>query len=316
MIEKDVLIVGGGPAGSACAGRLRQHGLDTLILDKAEFPRQKPCAGWVTPSLFRVLDILPDDYPNGLTKFTSFQVSIKGINFKLPTRQYAIRRWEFDNWMLDRSEVPHETHQVNAIRLEDDKFIVDETYTAKFIVGAGGTHCPIRRTFFSDTPSAQEPTLIIAKEEEFQFPYRDDRCYLWFFEAGLPGYAWYVPKSGGWLNVGIGGSAAGFKARGETLNQHWDRLVDKLAEMGLVSDYEFHPAGHSYRLRNKQLHGRQGNAFLVGDSLGLATLDMGEGIGPAIQSGILAADAIATGSDYNLASIPKYSFPSLLRLRK
>ncbi len=116
--------------------------------------------------------------------------------------------------------------------------------------------------------------------------------------------------------MGIGGSAAGLKARGETLNQHWDRLVGKLAEMGLVSDYEFHPAGHSYRLRNKQLHGRQGNAFLVGDSLGLATLDMGEGIGPAIQSGILAADAIATGSDYNLASIPKYSFPSLLRLRK
>ncbi len=194
MIEKDVLIVGGGPAGSACARRLRQHGLESLILDKAEFPRQKPCAGWVTPSLFRVLDMMPDDYPNGLTKFTSFQVSIKGIKFKLPTRQYAIRRWEFDNWMLDRSEVRHETHQVNAIRLEDDKFIVDDTYAARFIVGAGGTHCPIRRAFFSDIPTAQEPTLIIAKEEEFQFPYQDDRCYLWFFEAGLPGYAWYVPK--------------------------------------------------------------------------------------------------------------------------
>ncbi len=52
MIQKDVLIVGGGPAGSACAQRLIRHGLDVLILDKAEFPRQKPCAGWVTPALF------------------------------------------------------------------------------------------------------------------------------------------------------------------------------------------------------------------------------------------------------------------------
>ena len=132
----------------------------------------------------------------------------------------------------------------------------------------------------------------------------------------MPGYAWYVPKTGGWLNVGIGGAAAVLKARGESLNRHWDRLVIQLAELELVRDYDFHPLGHSYRLRSMQLNGRQGNAFLIGDSLGLATLDMGEGIGPAIQSGILAADAIATGSDYNLTSIPRYSFPSLLRLRK
>ncbi len=202
------------------------------------------------------------------------------------------------------------------VRHEGDSFVVDDAYTSRFIVGAGGTHCPIRRTFFSDTPTVQEPNLIIAKEEEFQYPIRDIRCHLWFFEDGLPGYAWYVPKTGGWLNVGIGGSAAGLKARGETLNQHWDRLVQKLAKLGLVSDYDFHPAGHSYRLRQKRLHCRQGNAFLVGDSLGLATLDMGEGIDPAIQSGILAADAITTERDYTLNSIPKYSFPSLLRLRK
>jgi menaquinone-9 beta-reductase len=316
MIHKDVLIVGGGPAGSACAGRLRQYSLDALILDKADFPRQKPCAGWVTPALFQALDIIPDDYPNGLTKFSSFQVSIKGIKFKLHTHQYAIRRWEFDAWMLERSGVDHETHQVNVIRKENDKFIVDDRYSARFIVGAGGTHCPVRHTFFSDLPIAQEPTLIIAKEEEFQYSIRDERCHLWFFENGLPGYAWYVPKTGSWLNVGIGGAAAGLKAKGETLNQYWDRLVLQLMEMGLVKDYNFHPAGHSYRLRTKNLKGRQGNALLIGDSLGLATLDMGEGIGPAIQSGILAANSIVTGVDYTLSSIPKYSFPSLLRLRK
>jgi flavin-dependent dehydrogenase len=316
MIEKDVLIVGGGPAGSACAWRLRQHGLDALILDKAEFPRQKPCAGWVTPSLFRALNISPEDYPKGLTQFSSFQVSIKGIKFRLPTRQYAIRRWEFDNWMLARSGVDHEVHQVHVINREDDTFIVDDQYAAKFIVGAGGTHCPVRRAFFSDTPTAKEPTLIVAKEEEFQTPIQDHRCYLWFFEDGLPGYAWYVPKTGGWLNVGIGGAAAGLKKNSQTLNQHWDRLVDKLATMGLVNDHKFHPAGHSYLLRPNPLTGRLGNALLAGDSLGLATLDMGEGIGPAIQSGILAADAIATGGNYSLNSIPKYSFPSLLRLRK
>jgi flavin-dependent dehydrogenase len=61
---------------------------------------------------------------------------------------------------------------------------------------------------------------------------------------------------------------------------------------------------------------RIGNAFLAGDSLGLATLDMGEGIGPAIRSGQLAAEAILSGADYSVASIPRYSFPSLLGIRK
>ncbi len=59
---------------------------------------------------------------------------------------------------------------------------------------------------------------------------------------------------------------------------------------------------------------RKGNAFLVGDAAGLATLDMGEGIGPAIKSGLLAAEAILHGSQYTLAGIPKFSLFSLIRL--
>ena len=45
----DVLIVGGGPAGSSCAWKLGQSGLNVVILDKARFPRHKVCAGWITP---------------------------------------------------------------------------------------------------------------------------------------------------------------------------------------------------------------------------------------------------------------------------
>ena len=49
MDRCDVLIVGGGPAGSTCAGKLRQAGVDVLVIDKQVFPRDKTCAGWVTP---------------------------------------------------------------------------------------------------------------------------------------------------------------------------------------------------------------------------------------------------------------------------
>ena len=47
----DALVVGGGPAGSSCARALERAGLDVVVLDRASFPRDKVCAGWVTPEL-------------------------------------------------------------------------------------------------------------------------------------------------------------------------------------------------------------------------------------------------------------------------
>ena len=64
-------------------------------------------------------------------------------------------------------------------------------------MGAGGTHCPVYQTFFSQSSPRAPGALIVAQEEEFQYDYKDDRCKLWFFENKLPGYAWYVPKKDG-----------------------------------------------------------------------------------------------------------------------
>ena len=70
----DVLIVGGGPAGSSCARQLRRAGLDVLILDKSQFPRDKVCAGWITPQVVEELQIDTRDYEQGrvLQPITSF----------------------------------------------------------------------------------------------------------------------------------------------------------------------------------------------------------------------------------------------------
>ena len=61
----DVLIVGGGPAGTSCARALSRAGMDILLLDKAVFPRDKVCAGWVTPVVFAELEIDPIEYSRG-----------------------------------------------------------------------------------------------------------------------------------------------------------------------------------------------------------------------------------------------------------
>ena len=316
MINTEVLIIGGGPAGSACAWQLTRLGMPCLVLDKAAFPRVKPCAGWVTPEVFRLLEIGPEDYPHGLTRFKSFNISLRGLKFKLPTRQYAIRRIEFDHWLLQRSGADYQQQAVSTIEQDNGRYIIDKQFSSKYLVGAGGTHCPVRRIIFDHGVHDKKSRLIIAKEEEFLYAYEDDACYLWFFEDGLPGYAWYVPKADGYLNVGIGGSAAAMKAKGITLNHYWNLLVEKLETMGLVSNHAYNPLGHSSFLRGQSPQFIEGNAFLIGDALGLSTRDMGEGIGPSIQSGLLAAEAILQNSNYEIKSIPRYSFPSILRLRK
>ena len=316
MIKTDVLIIGGGPAGSACARRLKQNHVASIVLDKTKFPRFKPCAGWVTPQVLRWVGTDMDNYPHGLTEFHCFDISINGFHFKLPTHQYSIRRVEFDAWLLKLAEPEFYLNEVHEIRQEAGEYIVDDCFSAHYLVGAGGTHCPVYQTFFSKSNPKAQDALIVAQEEEFQYNYKDARTKLWFFENKLPGYAWYVPKKDGYVNVGVGGFAGQLKKRSDTLKKHWNLLVRQLEDNGLIYDHLYKPAGHSYFLRQNLPEIRNGNAFLVGDALGLATLDMGEGIGPAIHSGQLAAEAIIHGSEYSVVGIPRYSLPSLVGLRK
>jgi len=316
MIKTDVLIIGGGPAGAACARRLKQAQVRCIVLDKSSFPRFKPCAGWVTPEVLKLVELDTNSYPHRLTKFTSFDVSIHGFKFKLPTHQYSIRRFEFDQWLLQLADPEFHIHHVHEIRLDNGEYMVDDEFSAHYLIGAGGTHCPVYQTFFSKSSPRLQDSLIVAQEEEFQYDVTDARCKLWFFEDKLPGYAWYVPKKDGYVNVGVGGSNEQLKHHGDTLKHHWDLLVKRLEGTGLIYGRGFKPTGHSYYLRQTLPEIRIGNALLVGDALGLATLDMGEGIGPAIQSGQLAAEAILHDTAYSVASIPRYSFPSLLGMRK
>src|SRR5437588_8731130 len=105
----DVLIVGGGPAGSACAWKLRDSGLDVAILDKHIFPRNKVCGGWITPAVLTELEIDPAEYARTrvLQPITGFRTgSMAGpaieTRYGKPV-SYGMRRYEFDDFLLRRS---------------------------------------------------------------------------------------------------------------------------------------------------------------------------------------------------------------------
>ncbi len=256
------------------------------------------------------------NYPHGITHYSHFDVAIGWLKFRMRTDQYAIRRIEFDHWLAQQSGAPILWHEVRSIVRTADGYVIDGEYYARYLVGGGGSYCPVYRHLFRDTPNRAAKRLIIAQEEEFYYSHREESCRLWFFQDHLPGYAWYVPKANNVVNVGVGGSAGRLNANGDNLKRHWRLLVQKLARMGLVSGHDYQPAAHSYYLRQKKTCVQRQCAYLIGDAAGLATYDMGEGIAPAIQSGLLAADAILHGSDYSLDSIGRYSFPSLLGLKR
>lgn len=311
MDRVDVLIVGGGPGGSTCAHALRRAGLDVLIVDAQAFPRTKLCAGWITPSVVRRLGMTAETYPYGMVTFRAMPLEFHGPTsvrrFTLRSTQHSIRRYEFDHWLLERSRARFTRHAVRDIQRRNGTYVVDGRFEARFLVGAGGTHCPVRRLLFADAPRPRD-TQVAALEDEFFYPERDEICRLWFREHGLAGYAWYVPKGQGWLNVGLGAFSAHLGRDRRSLREHWSLLVADLAERGLVRGHAFAPGGHTYYVRAPLQEVQRDTCYLVGDSAGLATRDLGEGIGPAIESGLLAADAILSGRPYKVRRMTKYSY--------
>jgi len=298
----DAVIVGGGPAGSSAAWRLTRGGASVLVLDKECFPRLKLCAGWVTPEVVRDLGIDPSSYPHRFLTFQRMHAHIKGLHLPLKVVQHSIRRFEFDAWLLERSGATVVQHTVRNIQREGGAYVIDGEFRGRYLIGAGGTRCPVYRTLFRDANPRSTELQTVTLEHEFAYDWRDPDCHLWFFDKGLPGYSWYVPKAEGWLNVGVGGMAERMKRSGADIKYHWANLTSMLSR-NLAKGAHYEPAGYSYYLRGNVEVARLEDAFITGDAAGLATRDMCEGIGPAVRSGFAAADAILHGTNYSLRSV-------------
>lgn len=313
----ETIIVGAGPAGSACAWKLKQAGRQVLLLDKASFPRVKLCAGWITSKVMQDLEFTPADYPHALLDLDltiHLPVMQRGFRwFPTSRRDYSIRRVEFDAWLLERSGVECRQHQVrNIVDAGADGFVIDDQFRCRYLVGAGGTGCPVGKQFFASTRDKRKQ--IVTLENEFHYPSRSDQCHLFFFRHGLPGYAWYVPKGDGYVNIGVGGLARFLKGRhARNIHQHWRLLMDDLVALQLLDHAtasDLQASGHPYYLNSLSGDLCRGNCQIIGDAAGLASIDLGEGIGPAIESALLAAQYILQQHPYQRAVIDRYSLQS------
>ena len=312
MRSVEVLIIGGGPAGSSAAWKLRRAGRDVLLLDRERFPRLKLCAGWITPEVVADLGMDVRAYPHSLITYPRLRMHFGRLQVPVPCVQHSIRRFEFDAWLLERSGVEVLEHNVRQIVPDGEGYLIDDALRCRYLIGAGGTRCPVYRTLFRELNPRAGELQLVTLEHEIRYDWQERDCHLWFFGHRLPGYSWYVPKERGWLNVGVGGIAARMKNSGHDIREHWGYLTQAL-EGGFAPGAQYDPTGYSYFLRGNVEVVRRGNAFITGDAAGLATHDLGEGIGPAIRSGLRAAQAITEAAPYELGDVSGTSLTSIVR---
>lgn len=141
----DVIIVGAGPAGSTLARSLESAGKRVLIIDKQTFPRDKTCAGWVTPAVFKSLDINPEDYGHARTiqPIRRFRIGMMGQNAVENDHDeivsYGIRRCEFDAFLLGRVRSPKQLGTpVKSIVRENGNWTLNNQWQAPLLIERAG----------------------------------------------------------------------------------------------------------------------------------------------------------------------------------
>ena len=294
----DVLIVGAGPAGSSCAWKLRNSGLTTMILDKQIFPRDKICGGWITPPVLQELEIDPREYACGrvLQPLHGFRISrMDGreveTNYGKPI-SYGIRRCEFDDFLLKRCGAHvQEGKPLTGLERSGEHWIVNGQFKTRLVVGAGGHFCPVARYRGAN---ARSEVSVAAQEIEFEMSEsQQNRCSIrpelpeLYFCPDMKGYGWCVRKKN-FLNVGLG------RLDSHALPMHVADFIEFLNKKAKVTfELPLAMAGHSYLLYGYSRRNLAGEGvLLIGDAAGLAYSQSGEGIRPAIESGLIAAKAI------------------------
>ena len=316
----DVLIVGGGPAGSSCAWKLRASGLHVAILDRQVFPRDKVCGGWITPAVLSELQIDPAEYARRhlLQPIEAFRTGrIQGSAVETGYHavvSYGIRRREFDYYLLQRAGA-HLMQGVDLKSLErsGDHWIVNGQIRARLVIGAGGHFCPVAR--LAAAKPAPE-SVVVAQETEFEMDSSQiAACRVQpeipelYFCDDIKGYGWCFRK-GNFLNIGLG------RMDPHRLSDHVSGFVRFLKSAGRISfDPSAPMCGHAYLLYGRSPRKLVGDGLmLIGDAAGLAYSQSGEGILPAVESGLLAAQTIlATEGQYSRERLETY--PALLRQR-
>jgi geranylgeranyl reductase family protein len=299
----DVLVVGAGPAGSATAIHLARGGARVLLVDRARFPRDKPCGGGLTGRALRAIPVDPS--PVVERDVDRFELRLRyGPSFTRSHTAPLIRmtqRRRLDAHLVEQAQVAGAELRAGA-RVDD--VVIDDTGVgarvggarvhATVIVGADGANGIVARA------AGLGDDIVHGVALEGNVPF--DALSVEQLErtavielATLPGgYGWVFPK-GDHANLGVGG----WGSEGPRLREHLARLA---RAHGVAPDALTEVRGHRLPMRRLGAVPARGRVLLVGDAAGLVDPLSGDGMYEAFTSARLAAQAILADDPAGYAS--------------
>jgi geranylgeranyl reductase family protein len=313
----DVCVIGAGPAGATAACRLAEQGIETLLVDKAGFPRDKVCGDGVGPRAVRVLEKLglypSDGFPG--------QFRLEGVRIGSPNRSilevsilddpevgagYVIPRKRLDGWLLEQAvgkgavwldsmEVLEVEKRKGGVRVSGARGGSQLSVEARFAIGAWGAKAGRVARPYPSSGSGSRFSVVAVRA--YFTGLSDIRPFMEIhFDPGLvPGYGWVFPTGPDSANIGYGMRLDRLRKKGIPLRQLFETFLDT------------NPTVRQYLKRGRQassLRGAlipfrkvglpvaRGRLLLAGDAAGFADPLSGEGIGTAMQSGWMAADSV------------------------
>jgi geranylgeranyl reductase family protein len=311
--DYDVIIVGAGPAGAACAMQLKKKNIKTLIIERKKLPRDKMCGGFLNNKSIKSINDDFGEIPERITcsnKWISISVSKGGYEFiELPdTTHLSIHRAAFDQWLINQTQteiIPNCSYlkhieRNGSIQVHLIQNTLNRIITCKYLVGADGSSSCVRHRI---DPAFKKSDFLYSYQECFRANANIDKnhCYYLFHKRYSSLYAWFFFKDD-LVYIGTSSKRDNYRSNFKTLfefmeNEYSLKIENLIKKQGVFNDIRTD--------RTRFLLGVN-NVLLIGDSAGLYNY-LGEGISTALISGKAAADSISNNISENGLALADYS---------
>ncbi len=325
----DVIVAGGGPAGSTLAWKLASQGAKVLVFERTRFPREKVCGDFVEPRGLRILGqmgalaALESTSPLPITHSSTWvddrceyssKIPFYGMHRTLLPHGYIVPRHFLDTLLLETAaqhgaEVHYESYVTSfawngtsgrdGVTVEVQRKGDSQSWRARAIVGADGTNSVVARTAGL---LVNDPRHIALSQRAYVTGYSGSlgEAAFFFNRELFPGYGWMFPMSGGFANIGVGILKETCQREGIVVPELFRQFFEKLKAS--------HPACRQMKLYKPAIggivktYGASGPNFfdrglLIGDAGCFVDPMTGEGITPAMESALLAARVLTDALD-------------------